>query len=326
MKCAALILAAAWLAAAVPAAMAEDDAAVRLYLPRNVKITGEALTLSDIAIVRCEDDRTEARARGLSMGRAPWPKEKLVFDRTTILSCLAGGGVAKEQVHLSGAPAVTVVRQESVLDADRLLAAAEQFLQQQRPDGEKGCVYRILRKPQELVVSGEADVKLSCELAEPGASGLVKVIVTARHEGRQVGLREATFQKLHPVRAAAVVKTIPSGAVLTEENVEVRTEYSQKPEEAGWKAPFGLLARRRLEPGTIVHDALVAEKRPDLVIRRNQVVQIRVEGAGFVIRGMGQALQEGRPGDFIRIRNVDSQRIITARVAFDGSAEPVFRR
>jgi flagella basal body P-ring formation protein FlgA len=59
------------------------------------------------------------------------------------------------------------------------------------------------------------------------------------------------------------------------------------------------------------------------VIQRNQTVRLRVQGAGFLITGVGQALQEGRVGEYIKVRNVDSKRVVTGRVAFDGAVEPV---
>ena len=47
------------------------------------------------------------------------------------------------------------------------------------------------------------------------------------------------------------------------------------------------------------------------------------ERPGFTISGTGLALQDGRPGDFIRVRNVDSKRIVVAKVTADGTVAPV---
>jgi flagella basal body P-ring formation protein FlgA len=38
---------------------------------------------------------------------------------------------------------------------------------------------------------------------------------------------------------------------------------------------------------------------------------------------MGQTVEEGSTGEYVRVRNVDSQRIILARVNEDGTVEPV---
>ena len=322
---AALLATAAAVCIATPV-RAGDDAVVRVYLPRNVKVTCDALTLGDIALVRCADANTERRAQGLKMGRAPWPREQLVFSRATILSCLGGRRIVQDRVRLSGAPAVTVMRRETVLTGEKLQAAAEDFLRTLPDTDGTDCIYRVRRKPAELVVSGRADVTLVCALAKGAAPGRVKVAIAASRDGRQVGLREATFQRLYKVRRAVAIAEIPAGAALSKENVELRTDFAEQPSPGPWKPPFGLLARRRLAAGTVIRDSLVAEKKPDLVIRRNQVVRMRVQGLGFTVLALGQALQDGRPGDFIRVRNVDSRRIVTVRVAFDGSVEPALGR
>jgi flagella basal body P-ring formation protein FlgA len=38
---------------------------------------------------------------------------------------------------------------------------------------------------------------------------------------------------------------------------------------------------------------------------------------------MVQTVEEGSAGEYVRVRNVDSQRIILARVNEDGTVEPV---
>ncbi|MHC5074036.1 MAG: flagella basal body P-ring formation protein FlgA [Planctomycetota bacterium] len=39
---------------------------------------------------------------------------------------------------------------------------------------------------------------------------------------------------------------------------------------------------------------------------------------------MGTSLQKGQVGEYIRVRNIDSKRIIFAKVCEDGTVKPVF--
>ncbi|HUT02240.1 MAG TPA: flagellar basal body P-ring formation chaperone FlgA [Phycisphaerae bacterium] len=306
-----------------PAAAGDD--AVRIYLPRTVKVSGEKLQLGTIGVVLCDDAKREARARATALGRTPWPGENIVIDRRTVLSCLAHGGIAADRVRIAGARQVTVTREESTTSAGKLLAVAETFLQQ-LPARPKNCIYQVLRRPQKLTVSGSKDLDYACRLEPLAAGGQVKVVVTVRREGKQLGFREILYRRMYPVRTAVATRRVPAGAVLTKENLEIQTSYEPKPADKDWKAPYGRLARQRLLPGTAIRPSMTAEKKPDLKIRRNQIVQLRVQGPGFRITGVGQALQEGRVGDVIKVRNVDSKRVITGLVAFDGSVEPVFGR
>ena len=65
--------------------------------------------------------------------------------------------------------------------------------------------------------------------------------------------------------------------------------------------------------------------RPRIVVKRNQGVVMRIAGPTFVITGQGTAQQDGHTGDYIKVRNVDSRKIVTARVMFDGTVEPVYK-
>jgi flagella basal body P-ring formation protein FlgA len=42
-----------------------------------------------------------------------------------------------------------------------------------------------------------------------------------------------------------------------------------------------------------------------------------------VITAMGKALQEARAGEYLKVRNSDSQRVIMCRVKTDGTVEPM---
>ena len=321
----AILWIAAALALAAPCGAAAPDA-VRIYLPRDVQVDGESLTLGEIGVVLCSDTQLEAKAAAIAMGRAPWPTETIVVDRRTILSRLAASGIAHGRVNLAGAPRVAVTRNETTFSGERILAAAGEFLGRS-PAGKDGCVFSPLRKPQPLTVSGGRGVALVCSLDETApANGPVRVAVRAVREGKQLALREVLFKRMYAIRQAVAVKVILAGEKLTDENIEIRTIHSDRPAQAGWTPPNGLMARRRLMPGTVIGAAMTASHRPDLHIRRNQLVRLRVQGRGFLVTGAGQALQDGRCGDFIKVLNVDTDRIVIGRIAFDGAVEPTFKR
>jgi flagella basal body P-ring formation protein FlgA len=64
--------------------------------------------------------------------------------------------------------------------------------------------------------------------------------------------------------------------------------------------------------------------KPDVIVKRNQNVVIRMERPGLSVTAVGKAMQKGSVGEYIKVRNVDSQRLILARVNEDGTVEPVF--
>jgi flagella basal body P-ring formation protein FlgA len=51
---------------------------------------------------------------------------------------------------------------------------------------------------------------------------------------------------------------------------------------------------------------------------------IQVKQPGLAITAMGEALQDGRTNEYIKVRNVDSQKTLLARVNQDGTVEPIY--
>jgi flagella basal body P-ring formation protein FlgA len=69
---------------------------------------------------------------------------------------------------------------------------------------------------------------------------------------------------------------------------------------------------------------MLAPVKSPIITKRNQKVLIRIDMPGFLITAFGKAMQDGRAGEYIKVRNVDSQRIILARINEDGTVKPVF--
>jgi flagella basal body P-ring formation protein FlgA len=69
---------------------------------------------------------------------------------------------------------------------------------------------------------------------------------------------------------------------------------------------------------------MVAPANPVVIVKRNQTVVIRIEIPGLLITAMGKAMRDGRSGEYIKVQNVDSRRIIYARVNEDGTVQPLF--
>jgi len=69
---------------------------------------------------------------------------------------------------------------------------------------------------------------------------------------------------------------------------------------------------------------MVGQVKHEPIVKRNQNVIIRIDRLGLEVTAIGKTMQQGIAGEYIKVRNVDSQRIILAKVNEDGTVEPVF--
>jgi flagella basal body P-ring formation protein FlgA len=69
---------------------------------------------------------------------------------------------------------------------------------------------------------------------------------------------------------------------------------------------------------------MVGPVKPQVLLKRNQTILIKVDRLGLLVTAIGRTMQDGGVGEYIKVQNLNSQRIITAKVNEDGSVEPVF--
>ena len=82
----------------------------------------------------------------------------------------------------------------------------------------------------------------------------------------------------------------------------------------------GHTLRRALKAGQIIQPRMLKGAQ---VIRRGQAVQILANAGPVEVSAAGTAMQDGAVDDVIRVKNVNTGKIITGRVTGAGTVEPL---
>ncbi len=301
----------------------QKDSALRIYLPREVTIKDDAIKLGQVSIIRGKESLV-ARASGIALGRISVPGQKIVVARSLVLSRLACNGIPASKVTLTGAEKITVGQQQRIIKGSEFVELASSFLKKNPPAGSV-CQMNPIRIPKDLILPGVSkDIKLSPRLAGSSARNQAKVQIAVLADDKKIGVCEVTFRLKYTNRRVVTLADIPAGTVISAKNVKIEKGVSDSPEPADWRPPYGLVARRKLRANTVIRPDMIGPARPAVVVGRNQTVVIRIERPGILVTAIGKAMQDGRAGEYIKVRNVDSQRIILAKVNEDGAVEPIF--
>ena len=301
----------------------QKDSALRIYLPREVTIKDDAIKLGQVSIIRGKESLV-ARASEIALGRISVPGQKIVVARSMVLSRLACNGIPASQVTLTGAEKITVGQQQRIIKGSEFVELASSFLKKNPPAGSV-CQMNPIRTPKDLVLPGVSkDIKLSLRLAGSSVRNQAKAQIAVLADGNEIGEREVTFRLKYNYRRVVTLAELAAGTVISAKNVKIEKGVSNYPEPADWKPPYGLVARRKLPAKTVIRPGMIGPAKPAVVVGRNQTVVIRIERPGILVTAIGKAMQEGRAGEYIKVRNVDSQRIILAKVNEDGTVEPIF--
>lgn len=316
-----VVLASACLCAAAGQAQPAGNAGeLKVYLPRAQQVSAKDISVGQVCIVFGQDAQRVAAAEKVQLSRAPLSREQMRVDRAMILGRLAACGFAGRDIRFSGSQEVIVTLNEQEIDASRLVAAAAAMLNEKSPPAGE-AQWWLSGEVEPIIIPSGPVVKLAAALvtaAEDRATVRVDIVA----DGKTRAGRDLTFTKAYLWRQVVARKDIAAGQAVTEAEASVETMYRPRPQQ-GWASPYGKTATRAVPAGAVIAQDLLAAPRPAVVFERNATVRVRVDLGGYAIMVKAVALSAGRVGETVPVQNIDSKRILTARVCPDGTVEPL---
>jgi flagella basal body P-ring formation protein FlgA len=308
----------------VTGVISNAEPVLKVYLPREVQVADQTVTLGDVTVVRGQSDVIE-KAEAINLGRLSAPLQEMVISRAMILGRLTNSGFEAGDIEITGAQKVVVAHRKQIIRAEKIRDEAETFLKKNFPD-KSVCRYETIGSVDDFVLPVEAKrIDLRPGLAEGGSRNRIKVSVAIIADGVNAGVREVEFRLNYFCRQAVALRDIAPGEVITKDNVKVTQKISSVVEPLDWQVPYGMAARRPIAANSIVTSGMVGPVRREVLVRRNRHVAVVFERPGLSVSAVGKAMEDGRAGDYIKVRMQirDTPRIIYARVKDNGTVEPL---
>ncbi|OHB57859.1 MAG: flagella basal body P-ring formation protein FlgA [Planctomycetes bacterium RBG_13_44_8b] len=303
--------------------VSQTNSALKIYLPRKVLVEDDSLKLGRVGIILGQEPLV-AKANEIMLGHFSTLGQKIVLDRSAILSRLACNGIDPQHVLFTGAEETTVQKKHSIIKSSEFVKIADSFLKKSTSAG-LFCQTIPIRTPKDLLLPPtDKDVTLSPCIVQSSAANQAKVRISVLSDSNEIGVGEVTFRLKYNCRTAVTLVEVPAGEVINPENIKIIQNVSDYPEPASWGPPYGFIAKRTLPENTVIQPNMIEPVKPTINIKRNETVVIRIELPGLIVTALGKAIQQGNTGEYIKVRNIDSQRIIMAKVNEDGTVKPVF--
>lgn len=153
--------------------------------------------------------------------------------------------------------------------------------------------------------------------ARPGVIGSRRIALMTRVNGQIVSNQSIRIELEAMAEIAVAKESLRRGTVLTENQIEMRYQDISRLSEPIFDVndAVGKMVRRTLRHGEPLQ-AQQIEFPP--VIKRGERVVIEVQRAGMTLSAVGEARQDGRAGESIRVVNVGSSREVISRVIAPG--------
>ena len=116
--------------------------------------------------------------------------------------------------------------------------------------------------------------------------------------------------------------TIAVGQVISPENLEKKKFYIKAEAASRYvlnpSQITGKVAKRVLLPGKAIALSYLGEPK---VVTKGQATKLVFQSGALIITAIGVPLEDGSVGDWIRVRNTDSGRLVSGVVLKDGSVQ-----
>lgn len=280
-----------------------------VHLKPSVLVVDPIITIGDIAVLADGTQKLHEAVAGLDLVELG-TTEATMISREQIAIRMQLAGHDPRSFRISGVERVQVMLDRSQVTQESIVAAARQAIRRKMPTKGERSSFRLLRPvtvPQLVIKPGD-HIYLAADW--PGSAkdeGPVEIDVAVTINGK----RQAT------------VPVLLSLGITAAEESPVKAEPRNKPLKAAPASmPRTPNASENLPSGFLVsRDRGTAPVENPIVVRYRDGVKLIAQVGNLRVSVSGEALQEGRVGQTIRVRNIDSQKTVLGRVVGAGLVE-----
>lgn len=295
------------------------DGTLEIRISSEATVRGDAVTLGQIASFQPAGDPRAASLREVEVASAPAPGNSHRFNRR-FLDYKVGSAVANlgEEVALETPDSLVVHRTAQVVTQARMEEIFRDHILKSAPWPENEITLESIRVPEDVALPEGA---LRWDIRENGNAdylGNVSATLTFYVDGRQIRRAPLSARVSITRKVVRAVRRIQRGDLIDREDLQRVRETSMRgrgdtlvdPDEA-----VGKRAARSIRSGSTLTSAMVED--PPVVERGSDVI-ILAETETLRITTRGEALEDGRHGERIRVRNLQSGKELFTTVKASG--------
>jgi flagella basal body P-ring formation protein FlgA len=325
-----LLFSASVLALSVTGMVHADENTVVVTLRPTVSVTTSPVCIGHVASLSGGTAMLRARIETLDLAERPIRGKTQPLARELVAYRIQLAGIDRKRFRIEGAPVVAVSAAASLTDDDFLQAARDALLDR-FPGRAADMVVTLAQSPnvQPPALTSRDEVRLEAQPREPSnVPGRCRVDVTVFVNGERLGIVSVLVDVQVYESVAVAARRIESGETLSEANVRFERRMVEAMGSCLTARDIaGRKARRVLVEGQVIPQAAVETLKADnpILVKSRDLVKIVARVGGMNVTTVGEAQQEGREGDRIRVRNVDSKKEVIGRVIGRGLVDVDFQ-
>jgi flagella basal body P-ring formation protein FlgA len=280
----------------------------------QAEIAADQILLGSIAQVNGSDAALVRQLEAVVLGRSPLPGKTRTLERAAILTRIKQSGIDPARLDLQIPEDVVVTRATITVGREQIEQIVRAYIQQQAAGAADALQIKEIRISEAAVLpQGRLTTRVVAPKNTEWAGAIpLSVVFNVDEEVEKRVWVTVSIERLTRV----VVARRPLGRYKTidDEDLEVKAlDAAGLPADCitHLDAVIGKRMRRPVDTGTVL--------RPDLVefpplVKNGDRVRIIAETSGLRISAFGQVKQKGCQGELIQVMNLDSNKVVYARV------------
>jgi flagella basal body P-ring formation protein FlgA len=289
-------------------------ASVVITVPPEAQVQGPQITLGDVATVQGESTDTVARMRHVLLGQAPPAGVERLLSKSTLVTQLKHQGLWTQEIEFQGALQIRVRRASQRLDLQHLETVVRQALSRRLSQTTQRTSIRDIRGLNLIFVPlGPVEY----EVTVPGRHmllGSTSFTLSIQVAGKVAKQLHGTATIAVAQEVVSLVRPVAQGEIITADAVSRTQVQVTQPLRQVVTQPADVIGKhaRRSLAGNAPLSTQDVTTVP--VVHRGDMVRIVLESPLIKMSTPGEALEAGKPGDTIRVKNTSSNREVRAQV------------
>lgn len=307
---------------------AADSAIVVVTVRPRVEVPGLNVTVGDAAAVEGGPAALRQQIARLDLADLSPDRPSATVSREQVAYRIRLAGIDPALFRVEGATQAQLTLERCQVTTEEMETAVRQAVLRRLPwKPDDVDIVFVKPVPKSLTLPGtRAEVRLEAELrAGPLPLGRVNLdlAVYVRGERRQavpVSLDVKAYQKV-----AVCKRRVERGEPLSDDNVlfDRRVVQGLNSYVTPGDSLLGKRAKHALQPGQVLsaHDVESGAPLGPVLVKQRELVKAVARLGPLQVTTVAEALQEGRDGQWIRVRNVDSKKVVVGRVVAKATVE-----
>jgi flagella basal body P-ring formation protein FlgA len=276
------------------------------------QVAGSYFTLGDIASISGDDHDRIASLKQIRLGHTPAPGQSIVLSGELLGVRLNASKLDLNGISWQIPPQSRITALSQQINGGHLVELAEKYLRE-RLTGSEIEITPVGQQQDILVPPG--NVVFSIELpygVKYNAPTSVSVGITGG--GQLYATTRLRFDIKKYEQVAVASRAMAPRDLIAADNITFERRDIGRMPPGYFTDPnkiLGLVVKRQLSPGTAISDSVL--EKP-VLIKRGKTLRIIAQAGGIEVTAPGVSLQSGSEGQFIRVQNTNSKKVITARV------------